>query len=103
MASRWGVYDWIKSWRTPRSVKILFDQITAFIWSLTKQLVENEIIFLTSSIITEGKKKISGPEKLQNVLKSFRARFESNNISTKALTLFIDALVIELTEDEAID
>ena len=96
-------YDWIKSWKMPRAIKVLLDEIQALMWNIAKGLAEKQINFLKSEIVRQSKLDISGEKKLQNVIKSFTLQFDISSIGKKALTLFINALVVKLTDDKYID
>ena len=94
--------DWIQSWKMPKAIKKLLGEIQVLMWNIAKDLTEEQINFLTSEAVRQSKLDIPGTKKLQNVIKSFTLNFDISVIG-KRLTLFINALVVKLTEDKHID
>jgi len=96
-------FTWVKSLKLPKWLKILFKEVQVIVVDVLKQFTKDQINWLTSEIVRQSTKDISGSNKLSNVADSFKSRFTGVNISTQMINLVIEILLGRLKANNTID
>lgn len=95
-------YLWMRGWKLPLWIKLIFDKISAVLIATIFKLAEEEYNFLVSEVVREAKKDIPGEEKITNIISFFRKNYQLNAIRTRELRLIIEGIVNVLTDNGTI-